>query len=500
MPIPLEEPSDYEYTSDSESSSKPLRAGSATPPDLISEKGSPQDFKRSTKVAMTNPPEETGRSDQHGHNMNRLPMFPSWRGVIIQHLEPSNLQGSTQISGAELETPPDSPGRSPPLSHKASPKRGFVKFSDNDEDEVTSVDDSSESSSDLQSSSLPGSPQSSGRIDSTHYRSPPMDTTTHDFTIEEIGSTASGNTGIEILRPDEVISNDSRSSHIDEVSDAMEREDEMQTYDYWKPLKRPRKQSSNSGSEDEGEALEADEYSSLRRRRRKKLRRSSLLFHDPSPTRIAELDEDSGSIAEIESTSSEKSQTSQFSPSPKEHTSIVTSKLPETGEQVPSSSNFAAYTSSSSVSENFVISSTVLDYVFFKVDSAESLYSKLPRIYKHNIQDAIPHQAEITVRTPSRGLMEGSLHGRPTLMRLPYVSSFSKLYPVTLLEPVAEGDCGSAVVDRTTNQVYGFIVAASIEAKVAFIASARDIVKDAEARLKSPTLDNTLYLNFLDSS
>jgi hypothetical protein len=100
--------------------------------------------------------------------------------------------------------------------------------------------------------------------------------------------------------------------------------------------------------------------------------------------------------------------------------------------------------------------------------------------------EAVEHinmgQFAVAATTPSCGTIFGCLDGRPTLMRLPYTTEFTELYPVTFPCPISKGDCGSLVIDRVSGGIYGVIVAASAEGRIAYIISAHEILKDIAAR------------------
>ncbi|KAH6981247.1 hypothetical protein BKA56DRAFT_673662 [Ilyonectria sp. MPI-CAGE-AT-0026] len=137
----------------------------------------------------------------------------------------------------------------------------------------------------------------------------------------------------------------------------------------------------------------------------------------------------------------------------------------------------------SHATEGFEIFSPEHDYALIPVPDGETFHQELRCISKETVERIDAGQFAVSVMTPSRGLMNGLLDGRPTLMRLPYSSRFTRFYPINLPDAVSEGDCGSVVIDQNTKQIYGFIVAASIEGRVAYIASADEILQNITAEL-----------------
>ncbi|KAJ3545322.1 hypothetical protein NM208_g2560 [Fusarium decemcellulare] len=134
-------------------------------------------------------------------------------------------------------------------------------------------------------------------------------------------------------------------------------------------------------------------------------------------------------------------------------------------------------------SGNFRIFSLEHDYALIEVPHGQTFNSALRYMSPQNTLSIGLGQVPILVATPSLGIVPGFLDGRPTLMRLPYANKFSRLYPINLSCPVSNGDCGSAVINQNTHQIYGFIVAASVEGRVAYISSADEIHNDIASRL-----------------
>lgn len=132
----------------------------------------------------------------------------------------------------------------------------------------------------------------------------------------------------------------------------------------------------------------------------------------------------------------------------------------------------------------FQIFSIDLDYVLIPIIDSLNFHGTLRSISSNDVGAISMGRSPISAATPSRGSLDGWLDGRPTFMRLPYAMNFTRVYPVQLSSPVTQGDCGSAVINRETNQICGFIVAASTEAMLAFIISADQILRDITVQSK----------------
>lgn len=137
----------------------------------------------------------------------------------------------------------------------------------------------------------------------------------------------------------------------------------------------------------------------------------------------------------------------------------------------------------SAATEAYEVFSLEHDYTLIPIPQGETFHQALRRISPEIVERINAGRFAVSVMTPSRGPMNGWLDGRPTLMRLPYGNKFVKFYPISFPDAVSEGDCGSLVINRDTKQIYGFIVAASIEGRMAYIVSAEEVLQDITARL-----------------
>ncbi|TKA49859.1 hypothetical protein B0A49_13135 [Cryomyces minteri] len=101
---------------------------------------------------------------------------------------------------------------------------------------------------------------------------------------------------------------------------------------------------------------------------------------------------------------------------------------------------------------------------------------------KHVVTTGLEDTKIITF-TASGQYMTGTLSGTPSFTRLPNSKTYQEVYMVQLNGPLAEGDCGSLVVNPETGGLYGHIVAGCEQTGTAYIMSAHNVFEDAEKRL-----------------
>ncbi len=75
--------------------------------------------------------------------------------------------------------------------------------------------------------------------------------------------------------------------------------------------------------------------------------------------------------------------------------------------------------------------------------------------------------------------------GAASYARLPNLSKFQQVFTVLLDGTLKAGDCGSAVVDESSGNLYGHIVYGSAASSVAYIIPAIEVFADISARLGS---------------
>jgi len=104
-----------------------------------------------------------------------------------------------------------------------------------------------------------------------------------------------------------------------------------------------------------------------------------------------------------------------------------------------------------------------------------------------------PQAAHIFTRTLSGECVSGTLSETPLYTRLPNSKSFQEVYKVQLNSALVNGDCGSAIVDARTSDLYGHIVAGCKITGIAYIMAAYNVFKEMEERLSGP-----LFLDYQD--
>lgn len=85
--------------------------------------------------------------------------------------------------------------------------------------------------------------------------------------------------------------------------------------------------------------------------------------------------------------------------------------------------------------------------------------------------------------TASSGFLSGKLRATASYMRLPNQRTLQELYSVRLDGKLADGDCGSGVVDQLAGHLYGHIVAGSVGTGFAYIVPAMQVFEDILDRL-----------------
>lgn len=89
--------------------------------------------------------------------------------------------------------------------------------------------------------------------------------------------------------------------------------------------------------------------------------------------------------------------------------------------------------------------------------------------------------AEVVAYTSSGGMLTGTFSGTPFCTRLPNSTSFRDVHRVRLNGALANGDCGSAVRNAATGELYGHIVAGCRTTGAAYIMAAHQIEADFAA-------------------
>ncbi|KAF2190102.1 hypothetical protein K469DRAFT_561239, partial [Zopfia rhizophila CBS 207.26] len=123
------------------------------------------------------------------------------------------------------------------------------------------------------------------------------------------------------------------------------------------------------------------------------------------------------------------------------------------------------------------------DSVLASITTSDGSADDVARTCLKKIAKGPKGDAGILTRTASGGEMTGILSGTPSYTRLPYCTLFQEVYTVRLDGPLANGDCGSAIVDAATGELYGHIVAGCQRTGIAYIMAAHQVFQDLEELL-----------------
>jgi hypothetical protein len=88
------------------------------------------------------------------------------------------------------------------------------------------------------------------------------------------------------------------------------------------------------------------------------------------------------------------------------------------------------------------------------------------------------NDAKVYTYIASGGKICGILSANPSYAHLSTGKSFQKVYVVRLDGPLANGDCGSAVIDAKTGDTYGHFVAGCRTTGIAYILAAGQASED----------------------
>ncbi|KAK3314589.1 hypothetical protein B0H66DRAFT_315761 [Apodospora peruviana] len=103
--------------------------------------------------------------------------------------------------------------------------------------------------------------------------------------------------------------------------------------------------------------------------------------------------------------------------------------------------------------------------------------------------DVGPHDADIVTCTASKGVVTGRLSATASYMHLPGQRAFQELYLVQLEKELSEGDCGAPIIDQTSGEFYGLIVAGTPGTGFGYVVPATQVFSDI-----SRTLSTTVSL------
>ena len=117
--------------------------------------------------------------------------------------------------------------------------------------------------------------------------------------------------------------------------------------------------------------------------------------------------------------------------------------------------------------------------VFTKKRSISAFLAKNPEdLSTMSTSSSNPAGVAILTHTASGRELTGVMSGTPSDMCVPQGTSFQQVFSVRLDGPLADGDCGSAVVDAISGELYGHIVAGCRTTGFAYVMAAYHVMPD----------------------
>ncbi|OCK87672.1 uncharacterized protein K441DRAFT_491654, partial [Cenococcum geophilum 1.58] len=121
-----------------------------------------------------------------------------------------------------------------------------------------------------------------------------------------------------------------------------------------------------------------------------------------------------------------------------------------------------------------------LDYALIEVSVTSLLtFNEIPILdgtgtflYPNRVVDTGPKDTDIVTVTGSAGFLRGRLSGTKSFRVGSAKGIIQELWTVELFGTLADGDCGSWVVDAQSGDVYGHIVAGNTESGFAYVVPA----------------------------
>lgn len=131
-----------------------------------------------------------------------------------------------------------------------------------------------------------------------------------------------------------------------------------------------------------------------------------------------------------------------------------------------------------------------LDYALMEISSRNHLVENVIEIGTtekttvnvHSVNRSEPQDVRIIAVTP-RGTINGWISGTPVYSCTPGTRSYSRMFKITLSDPIQRGDCGTWVVDATNGNLFGHIVLGSPDGGAALLVPFSDIFDDILSRV-----------------
>jgi len=112
-----------------------------------------------------------------------------------------------------------------------------------------------------------------------------------------------------------------------------------------------------------------------------------------------------------------------------------------------------------------------------------STESKIILLFPQRVVPALLPNTKVLAVTGSSGVLKGALSGTPTFTRVSSSQTIQELWTVKLDGKLAQGDCGSLVVDADNGDAIGHIVSGNTETGVAYIIPLYQALEEAQSQL-----------------
>ncbi|KAH3954923.1 hypothetical protein HBI81_077290 [Parastagonospora nodorum] len=137
------------------------------------------------------------------------------------------------------------------------------------------------------------------------------------------------------------------------------------------------------------------------------------------------------------------------------------------------------------------------DWALIEITNAQAIESmnalivhEGTRVHAYDTTASCPTTEDtmIFTYTASGGKLSGVLSGATSYSRVPNGSAFREIYHARMDGPLANGDCGSAIMDVHTKETYGHLIAGCRTSGTAYVLAAHQMVGDLEriSRLVRP--------------
>jgi len=129
-----------------------------------------------------------------------------------------------------------------------------------------------------------------------------------------------------------------------------------------------------------------------------------------------------------------------------------------------------------------------LDYALIKLSTGITMTNEVQIssgqiLHVTKVAEIGTDDIDIVAVTSSEDLQLGRLSASPLFLKFPHDATYQEVFPVQLEGAVSNGDCGSAVLDCRTGDLYGHVVAGGPHTGIAYIIAAAATFADIESLL-----------------